>query len=83
MTCFPTDTYGKNLLLGRLSIVYCLSSKSEQLAKALSAIHVKPLPIVTDFKLIQGENAEAPMLVTLFGMVTDVLFLQGKGTISS
>ena len=31
---------------------------------------VTPLPIVTLVRLVQSKNAEEPMLVTLFGIVT-------------
>ena len=31
-----------------------------------------PLPIVTEVKPLQPENASYPMLVTLFGMVIEV-----------
>ena len=33
---------------------------------------VTPLPMVTDVRASQAENAYSPMAVTLFGMVTEV-----------
>jgi hypothetical protein len=37
---------------------------------------VTPLPIVTLVKLLQYENAEPPMLVTLLGIITLAKLLQ-------
>ena len=33
---------------------------------------VTPLPIVMEIRLLQPENADPPMLVTLLGIVTEV-----------
>jgi len=37
---------------------------------------VTPFPMLTEVRLVQSENAELPMLVTLLGMVIDVRLAQ-------
>ena len=44
---------------------------------------VTPLPNVTSSKAVQWLNAPCPMVVTLFGIVNDVMLLKSKNALDS